>query len=233
MTCPCGRNCARSCDLRGWRSSPSPSTPTRRLRDRGSSPPGPSTPPLIDRAHLVDELFGIVNVPSSVWIDETGMIVRPPETAYPRRPYFLDRVIPPDATPRQAARMAETKKMRVDAEAYMAALRDWVDRGAESRFALPPDEVLRRSRPRPIEEAIAAAHFELGQHLYLTGRTDDAIRHFREAHRLQPDNWTYKRQAWTLADPDQGPTDLVRRRLALRRPEAWGRELLPAFRGVG
>jgi hypothetical protein len=168
----------------------------------------PEHPSLIDRAHLVDELFGIVNVPSSVWIDEIGTIVRPPETAYPRRPYFLDRVIPPDATPRQAARMAETRKMHVDAEAYMAALRDWVDRGAESRFALSPDEVLRRSRPRPIEEAMAAAHFEMGQHLYLTGRADDAVRHFREAHRLQPDNWTYKRQAWTLADPDQGPTDL-------------------------
>ena len=32
------------------------------------------------------------------------------------------------------------------------------------------------------------------------------MRWFREAHRLAPDNWTYKRQAWTLADPLQGPT---------------------------
>jgi hypothetical protein len=31
---------------------------------------------------------------------------------------------------------------------------------------------------------------------------------FREAHRLQPENWTYKRQAWTFADPFQGPTDV-------------------------
>lgn len=168
----------------------------------------PGHPSLIDRAHLVDELFGIINVPQSVWIDEAGTIVRPPETAYPKRPYFLDRVIPPDATPRQAARMAETKKFRVDADAYMAALRDWVEHGAESPFALSPDEVLERSRPRPIEEATAAAHFELGQHLYRIGRTDDAIRHFRESHRLQPDNWTYKRQAWTLSDPDQGPGEL-------------------------
>ena len=30
---------------------------------------------------------------------------------------------------------------------------------------------------------------------------------FREAHRLQPDNWTYKRQAWTFVDPLQGPTE--------------------------
>lgn len=168
----------------------------------------PEHPSLIDRAHLVDELFGITNVPQSVWIDEAGMIVRPPETAWPKRPYFLDREIPSDATPRQAARMAETKKFQVDAEAYLTALRDWAAHGAASQFALSPDEVLERSRPRPIEEATAAAHFELGQHLYLTGRQNDAIRHFREAHRLQPDNWTYKRQAWTLSDPDQGPGDV-------------------------
>ena len=32
--------------------------------------------------------------------------------------------------------------------------------------------------------------------------------HFRAAHELHPDNWTYKRQAWSLADPTQGPTPL-------------------------
>jgi hypothetical protein len=168
----------------------------------------PEHPALIDRAHLVDELFGIVNVPSSVWIDESGTIVRPPETAYPQRPYFLDREIPPDASPRMAARVTEARKFQVDAEGYVAALRDWVARGSTSRFALSPDEVLRRSRPRPVEEATAAAHFELGQHLYQAGRPDDGVRHFRAAHRLQPDNWTYKRQAWSLVDPDQGPTEL-------------------------
>ena len=147
-------------------------------------------------------------MPSGVWIDEDGTIVRPPETAFPKRPYFLDRVTPPDATPRQAARMAETRKFHVDADAYIAALRDWVAHGSGSRFALSPDEVLRRSRPRPIEEATAAAHFELGQHLHRAARPDDATRHFREAHRLQPDNWTYKRQAWVFADPEQNPTEL-------------------------
>jgi tetratricopeptide (TPR) repeat protein len=168
----------------------------------------PEHPSLIDRAHLVDELFGIVNVPSGVWIDETGTLVRPPETAYPARPYFLDREVPADASPRLAARIEEARKLRVEPEAYVAALRDWVERGAASRFALAPDEVVRRSRPRPVEEATAAAHFELGQHLYRAGRRADAVEHFRAAHRLQPDNWTYKRQAWTLANPDQGPTDL-------------------------
>jgi len=32
------------------------------------------------------------------------------------------------------------------------------------------------------------------------------VRHFRASHRLQPDNWTYRRQAWSMTDPNQGPT---------------------------
>ena len=53
----------------------------------------------------------------------------------------------------------------------------------------------------------AAASFELGQHLHRSGHPDDAVRWFREAHRLQPDNWTYKRQAWSFLDPFQGPSE--------------------------
>lgn len=161
----------------------------------------PRHPSLIDRAHVVGELFGIVNVPSAVWIDEAGTLVRPAETAYPRRPEFLDREIPADATPERAKAIAATRGLRVDAERYVAALREWVDRGAESPFALAPDEVVRRSRPRPRSDALAAAHFELAQHLFRAGHPDAAIPHFQEAQRLAPDNWAYKRQAWQLAGP--------------------------------
>lgn len=158
----------------------------------------PSHPSLIDQAHVLDTLFGIVNVPSGVWIDEDGVIVRPPETAYPRRPAFLDREIPAEATPQQVSQITAVRQLRIEADEYVAALRDWVANGAESRYALTPDEVIGRSRPRPFEESLAAAHFELGQHLHLAGKVEAAILHFREASRLQPDNWTYKRQSWSL-----------------------------------
>ena len=36
---------------------------------------------LIDTEHRVAGLYGMVNVPQAVWIDETGRIVRPPENA--------------------------------------------------------------------------------------------------------------------------------------------------------
>ena len=163
----------------------------------------PAHPSLIDRAHLLDELYGIVNVPSGVWIDEVGMIVRPPETAYPQRPAFLDRPVPVDAAPEVAAHIRELHKLRVESERYLAAVRDWVARGAASRYALAPEAVLERSRPRPVGEATAAAHFALGQHLHRAGRAEAAVGHFRAAQRLHPDNWTYKRQAWRLLPEGQ------------------------------
>jgi hypothetical protein len=180
----------------------------------------PEHPSLIDQAHVLDELFGIVNVPSGVWIDENGTIVRPPETAFaprpespptpPSRPTAMQApaAAPPQMSPYMRAVLAEAAKLRVDREKYATALRDWARNGAASRYVLSPDEVLARSRPRPFEEGEAAAHFELGQHLYHVGLQTAAEGHFRLAHRLQPGNWTYKRQAWVMAHPEQGPTEI-------------------------
>lgn len=171
----------------------------------------PEHPSLIDAAHVLGRLLGIVNVPQAVWIDETGMIVRPPEVASPRdrdRDASSTRREPRDDLPDLFKRMiVQVNKIRVP-RGYTDAIRDWVENGSESRFALTPDQVVDRSRPRPPEVAQAAAAFELAQHLHRDGKPDAAIRWFREAHRLQPENWTYKRQAWSFADPFQGPNDV-------------------------
>jgi hypothetical protein len=165
-------------------------------------------PALIDRAHLLDELLGILNVPSGVWIDERGVIVRPPEPAFPWHPRQPSEELLGQLPELMAEQLREAQKMRIDPDRYTAALRDWVERGEHSRYALSPDEVIARSHPRSVDVSRAAASFELGQHLHRAGHPDDAARWFREAQRLQPDNWTYKRQAWSIADPLQGPTDL-------------------------
>jgi len=168
-------------------------------------------PSLIDRQHLMDELFGVVNVPNGIWIDEHGVIVRPPEPAFPGKAVFRDFIpkeLPPDTDPWIVKALALTKRIRHDPERYLIALRDWAEHGPESRYALTPDEVVARSRPRTRESSEAAAHFELGQHLHRAGHADDAVPHFREAHRLEPDNWTYKRQAWSFVDVLQRPTDV-------------------------
>lgn len=111
----------------------------------------PSHPSLIDQHHLIGTLFGIVNVPSGIWIDEEGTIVRPPEPAFPRPSVIRDTPIS-DALPQRIQDMlAEVKKMQTEPEKYLAALRDWVERGSDSRYALSADEVTERSRPRPAE----------------------------------------------------------------------------------
>jgi hypothetical protein len=168
-------------------------------------------PSLLDEALVVDELFGVVNVPNGVWIDERGVIVRPAEPAFPGRNPVMESfekldlsTLPPDI----ADVMREAKKIKTDPVAYKAALVDWVENGDSSPYALGEDEVVARSNPRSTDEARAAAHFELGQHLHRNGDHEAAIPHWRECHRLQPDNWTYKRQAWNFEDPvRQGPND--------------------------
>jgi hypothetical protein len=171
----------------------------------------PEHPSLIDQAHVVDELFGIVNVPNGVWIDEDGMIVRPAEPAFPGHNPVMDQLRNVDVStvpPEVAEMLTEAKKIKTDPEAYFAMVLDWVEQGADSRHALTPDEVIRRSMPREHDESLAAAHFELGEHLHRTGNHDAAIPHWRESHRRFPTNWTYKRQAWQLEDPmRQGRTE--------------------------
>lgn len=158
-------------------------------------------PSLIDESHQLDRL-GVVNVPTGMWVDETGVIVRPPEPAHPRRPAYKDQVVPADAREDERERIEIVKALHVEPDRYVAALRDWVERGAESPYALAPDEVVRRSRPRRLDEATADAHFALGRVLHAEGNTSSAIAHFKEAHRLHPTNWTYRRDAWAMAGPE-------------------------------
>ena len=164
----------------------------------------PEHPALIDETHGLGRLLGIVNVPSGVWVDEQGVIVRPPETAFPGRVSLPEM---PDQLPAKLNEIVdETAKIRVSPKRYLGALRDWAENGADSRFALDPDEVVQRSKPLPPEASLAAAHFELAQHLHRSGAVEAAIPHFAEARRLEPGNWTYKRQAWSFADPFQVET---------------------------
>ena len=46
----------------------------------------PEHPSLVDTTHRLAELFGVVNIPNGVWIDEQGTIVRPAEPANPHPP---------------------------------------------------------------------------------------------------------------------------------------------------
>ena len=155
----------------------------------------PTYPCLVDRRHIVAELFDMVNVPNAVWIDENGKIVRPSEPAGASDAFRkMDRTnfsIPPDA-------LAELQAKRT---AYLNAIRDWVANGPASKFALSEKEVLRRMHTPSDAHVRAAANFRLGEYLVEIGHPQDAQKYFEEAKRLRPESWNYKRQAWALEAP--------------------------------
>ena len=153
-------------------------------------------PCLIDEAHVTAELYGVVNVSSAVWIDESGRIVRPAETAGSSDAFRtqLDR-----ATKQMSpAGMAERERVRA---AYLHALRDWAAAGPASAYALPEDTARRRSPLPAADHALAAANFRLGQYLHRRGHAQAAAPYLAEARRLHPESWSLRRQTWELEEP--------------------------------
>jgi hypothetical protein len=172
----------------------------------------PQHPSLIDQHHVLADLFGVINIPSSVWIDERGMIVRPAEAAPPPPqdgPTITRLNMPSDLPQRFVEIMGEAAKITSDAQSYHDALRDWVDNGSASRFALSPEEV------------VAHANFALATQLEMDGHHEAAIPHFREAHRLVPESWTFRRQAWSLEKVIDGPLQRFWQGPDPANPEAW------------
>lgn len=154
----------------------------------------PTYPCLIDRQHLVAELFGMVNVPTAVWINEEGRIVRPPEPAGANDAF---RKMDP-ATGRLAPE--DLGLLRGERQRYLDGIRDWARRGDESRWALGEAEVRARLTNPSEEHELARAHFRLGEHLWERGHLDRAKAHFSEAVRLHPESWEYRRQALDLEE---------------------------------
>jgi hypothetical protein len=149
----------------------------------------PTYPCLIDREHRVADLYNMVNVPTAVWIDEQGRMVRPPENAGSsdafRKADRTTLTIPDEA-------LAERTRIKT---AYFDAARDWALRGSASPYALDAAGVLARLHVPDASIEEAHAHFRLAQALLHEGRSDEAQAHFMEASQLHPDSWAIWRQA--------------------------------------
>jgi len=142
---------------------------------------------LIDERHEVSKRYNMVNVPTGAWIDERGKIVRPNEVA------FVDDRFKTFSG--------------LDSEPYLTALKDWVDNGSKSVYAMSEEKLRDKLSAGNADFAMAAAEFGLGQYLYKAGRLQQAIAHFKEAQRLNPKDWNYKRQAYALSgEKDYGTT---------------------------
>ncbi len=143
---------------------------------------------LIDEKHLVSKLYNMVNVPTGVWINEQGRIVRPNEVA------FVDD------------RFKNFTGM--DSAPYLSALKDWAEKGEKSTFVMSEDKLRDKVAVNDPNILLASAEFGLGEQLYKAGHLPEAIPHFKEAQRLNPKSWNYKRQAYALSDAkkDYGTT---------------------------
>jgi hypothetical protein len=141
-------------------------------------------PSLIDTEHRLADLYGIINVPTLIWIDEQGRIVRPNEVAFGTETFK-------DLT-------------GFDSEPYLAALRAWV---IEGKRPFGADEIRELQMMPTAEEQLAKAEFGLGWYLHRDGRTEAGARHFARAGELSPDDFTVRRAAMPIMgiDPMTSP----------------------------
>ncbi len=154
----------------------------------------PTYPTLIDRDHRLAELYGIVNVPQAVWIDEAGRIVRPAEPAGAYEGFRkMNRTT--REMPEEVARLTAQAKAT-----YLDAIRDWVRNGAQSAHAFTPDQA-RGHLPPLTENAVRAqAMFRLGQALLRRGEAAEGHRLIEHASRLHPESWCIWRQGADVTD---------------------------------
>jgi hypothetical protein len=131
----------------------------------------------------------MVNVPQAVWIDEVGVIVRPPENAGSSDAFrHMDRETK-QMTPEQ---IDDRERMKSN---YIDAVRDWIDQGSQSEHVFDASTVRSRVRLPDDNIALAHAHFRLGRYLRRKSGADEAARHFAKASELHPQSWNIWRQA--------------------------------------
>lgn len=140
---------------------------------------------IIDQDHAVSSLFNLVNVPSGVWIDEQGKIVRINEGTY--------------------AAYHKIGKFEFGSDDYVPALRDWIAKGADSQFAWTPEEVKSHIIARSPDAENAEPAFKLAVYFQQTGKSEKANVWWEKAQKLSPENWNFHRQDWSFTPTEAIP----------------------------
>jgi hypothetical protein len=136
---------------------------------------GVSYPVLLDPEHLLSELYAISNVPTVVWIDEDDRIVRPNSVAF-GSDLFVEFT-------------------GAEAGPHQDLIRAWVRDGT---VPMTVDEARAAVGDLSDDEVRARLHFRIGAHLRRAGDDAAARRHFDEAGRLAPMDFTIRRAALPL-----------------------------------
>jgi hypothetical protein len=140
---------------------------------------GITFPVLIDREHLLSEIYAISNVPTVVWIDESDRIVRPNGVAFGTDLF--------------------KEFTGIEAGPHFDLVREWVREGVEPISAVTPSETVEDLTG---DEVVARLHFRVAVHARRAGKAEAASRHFALAAELAPHDWTIRRAAMPLVGDD-------------------------------
>ena len=146
----------------------------------------PSFPVWLDPDHRTAELFGIINVPSGVWIDGAGVVVQPADVAF-ANDAFIDF-------------------HGIASGPHLDALRAWV-----TTDRLPFDAATAQSRQRvpTADEQLARAEFALAWWLHQHGYAAAAEAHFARASTLAPFDFTISRGSMPIRGLDPMGADFA------------------------
>ena len=137
---------------------------------------------LVDETHLVSSLYGLVNVPSAVWIDESGHVRRIDEGAY--------------------ASVHNLSGFEFGRDDYAPMVSNWVKEGEQSPHLKPAGSV---AVPEPTgEQAQAEPTFRLGVYFHRRGNAAKADHYWEAAQTLNPESWNYARQDWSFTPEEAG-----------------------------
>jgi len=127
---------------------------------------------IIDVNHQISSLYNLVNVPSGVWIDEQGKIMRINEGTYAK----------------------EHMNGAWGTNDYVPIVRDWVKKGANSEYVWDRDKVRESIVQRTPEAERAQPAFRLGGYYFTNDNDEKAEQYWTMAQELDPTSWNYLRQ---------------------------------------
>ncbi|MDA7977986.1 MAG: sulfatase-like hydrolase/transferase [Pirellulales bacterium] len=133
---------------------------------------------IIDRQHIVSSLYNLTNVPSAVWIDEEGRIVRKDDGAYSKKYTF--------------------GSIEAGSDQYPTAIHDWVKNGSSSQYIFNKEQIAKRLKSRTFDEELAEANFQLAVYFHLQKNARKADHFWQAAQKLNPESWNYHRQDWSF-----------------------------------
>ena len=137
---------------------------------------GVTYPVLMDKDHILTELYAISNVPSVLWIDEDGRISRPAASEFGTDTF--------------------SEITGVSREGHMQQVREWV------RDGTLPEDANFVVEDLSDEEIQARLHFRLAAHLRRKNMIDESAEHFDYAIELAPLDFTIARASLPLRGGD-------------------------------